>query len=197
MADDNAAPTPADATQAGDADVPTASTVSVETNAEGSSSTAEEIQGENAATNGHEDKGDAENEGANDNDDADDDADDADDDDDDSKTVNDTAAADLSPTAPKKAQRRKRPKSAYMWFMMDKQAEIQAQNPGERVGTIAKIIGSLWRELTDEDKKIYTEKAAADKERFRREEAAVRRIVVPRMHMMCDKLTFGCVNATF
>lgn len=76
-------------------------------------------------------------------------------------------------------------KGPYIFFGMEKRAEILAANPGLSwlalrcewctgigVTEIAKLIGAAWREVSDEEKTKYHQLAAEDKERAARERAA-------------------------
>ena len=58
--------------------------------------------------------------------------------------------------AKKDPNRLKRPKSAYLFFCADKRVKIQADNPGMRMGDIAKALGKLWASVSDEDRVRYT-----------------------------------------
>jgi hypothetical protein len=102
----------------------------------------------------------------------DDDGDNGDDDEDgtDGGGAAPVAASAAAGAGPKK---RKRAKSAYMWFMASKRKELAAANPEMRVGGIAKLIGAMWKELGEEEKKQFDDQAAADKKRFALEEAEV------------------------
>ena len=58
----------------------------------------------------------------------------------------------------------KRARSAYFIFQSEKRAQIKAENAGLSIGSIAKIIGKLWSELSPEEKNKYQEEAAKEKE---------------------------------
>lgn len=60
----------------------------------------------------------------------------------------------------------KRAKSAYIFFGEDKREEVKRTNPAAKSPEIMKIIGALWRELTEEQKEQYKQKATQDKERY-------------------------------
>ncbi len=70
------------------------------------------------------------------------------------------------PNAPKKA------KTSYMYFCDDRRAALKADNPKASVGDMSKIFGAEWKELSDDDKKPYEAKAAADKSRYAQEKGA-------------------------
>jgi histone H3/H4 len=72
----------------------------------------------------------------------------------------------------------KRARSAYFIFQSEKRGQIKAENAGASIGSIAKIIGKLWSELSSENKKRYQEEAAKEKEevakaKARRKEAGL------------------------
>lgn len=69
--------------------------------------------------------------------------------------------------------KRKRAKSAFMWFSSEVRAAITREHPEERMGGISKIIGTRWKSLSEEDKKKYHDMASKDKERFLQEEKEV------------------------
>lgn len=57
----------------------------------------------------------------------------------------------------------KRGPNAYMIFSNEKRGEVKAENPGLKVTEIAKVIGDMWKELSEEEKQEYKDKAAAGK----------------------------------
>jgi len=63
----------------------------------------------------------------------------------------------------------KKPCSAFFWFSREKRSEFKAKNPDAGFGEMGKLIGSAWRQLSDDEKKPYNEKAAKDKERYQQE----------------------------
>eukprot|EP01052_Picozoa_sp_SAG31_P005344 SAG31_NODE_234_length_19701_cov_16.835068_2_plen_175_part_00 len=63
----------------------------------------------------------------------------------------------------------KRPKAPFMWYMLEKRAEIKANNPELKPTEIAVEIGKLWRSLEEEEKTPYLMKAEDDKLRYARE----------------------------
>ena len=71
----------------------------------------------------------------------------------------------------------KRALSAFLFFSNAKRAEVTAElkaaNPDLKgVAEVGKRLGEMWKELSDEAKQPYNEQAAADKERYEREQAA-------------------------
>ena len=68
--------------------------------------------------------------------------------------------------AKKDPNRVKRAKSAYFFFCDDKRKEIQLANPGKGMGDISKLLGKLWKEISDEDKQKYTDQNSEDVQRY-------------------------------
>ncbi|KIL64601.1 hypothetical protein M378DRAFT_77996 [Amanita muscaria Koide BX008] len=66
----------------------------------------------------------------------------------------------------------KRPLSAYMFFSQDWRERIKTENPDAGFGEVGKLLGAKWKELDDEEKKPYVERAAQDKNRAEKEKAA-------------------------
>ncbi|EGU11435.1 Non-histone chromosomal protein [Rhodotorula toruloides ATCC 204091] len=73
----------------------------------------------------------------------------------------------------------KRPLSAYMHFSQDQRSVVKEENPDvtfvghcESIGEIGKILGAKWKELPEDERKPYEEKASADKSRYEKEKAA-------------------------
>ena len=54
-----------------------------------------------------------------------------------------------NPDAPKRAP------SSYIRFSVAKRAEVVAANPTAKMGDIAKIIGGMWKLLSDDEKASY------------------------------------------
>ena len=73
------------------------------------------------------------------------------------------AAAASSTTTTKKAAKKaaknpdapKRAPSSYIRFSVAKRAEVVAANPTAKMGDIAKIIGGMWKLLSDDEKASY------------------------------------------
>merc|ERR1711879_839273 len=70
------------------------------------------------------------------------------------------------PNAPKKAQ------SAYMIFCNENRPIVKEENPDASFGEMGKLLGARWKELSDEGKKPYNDKAEQDKGRYEREKQA-------------------------
>ncbi|KAJ8654232.1 hypothetical protein O0I10_010054 [Lichtheimia ornata] len=65
----------------------------------------------------------------------------------------------------------KRGRSAYMFFSQEQRSTIKEENPDASFGDIGRLLGQKWKGLTDEEKKPYNDKAAADKQRYEEEKA--------------------------
>ncbi|CDH53379.1 nucleosome binding protein [Lichtheimia corymbifera JMRC:FSU:9682] len=65
----------------------------------------------------------------------------------------------------------KRGRSAYMFFSQEQRSTVKEENPEATFGDIGKLLGQKWKELTDEEKKPYQDKAVADKQRYEEEKA--------------------------
>ena len=68
----------------------------------------------------------------------------------------------------------KRASSAYIHFTTDFRKTLKEKcekngDPLPKANEVAKMAGEQWKKLTDEEKKPYNAKAAADKERYMRE----------------------------
>jgi len=70
------------------------------------------------------------------------------------------------PNTPKKAQ------SAYMIFCNENRPIVKEENPDAKFGEMGKLLGAKWKELSEEGKKPYNDKAELDKVRYEKEKAA-------------------------
>jgi hypothetical protein len=57
-------------------------------------------------------------------------------------------------------------RSAYIFYCMDKRADVIKQYPEYKVTQISIELGARWQKLTDDEKKPYQEKSQVDKERY-------------------------------
>jgi len=71
--------------------------------------------------------------------------------------------------AKKDPNRVKRAKSAYLFFCDEKRKEVQNENPGKGMGDLSKILGNLWKSLSDDDKQKYNDQHVEDVERYENE----------------------------
>jgi len=70
------------------------------------------------------------------------------------------------PNAPKKNL------TAFFFFSGEMRDQVKEENPGAKIGTISKILGQKWKEMDDDAKAPYVEKAVADKARYEKAVAA-------------------------
>ena len=59
--------------------------------------------------------------------------------------------------------------SSYMFYSNENRSKFKEANPEASFGDLAKIISKAFKELSAEEKKPYEDKAAADKERYKKE----------------------------
>ena len=59
-----------------------------------------------------------------------------------------------------------RPKSAYIYFCKDKRPEIKKASPEAKLPDIAKILGKLWSECSEEERALYIKESTEDKQRY-------------------------------
>ncbi len=67
----------------------------------------------------------------------------------------------------------KNAKSAYMFFCIDKRAEVKEQNPELGAKEITTKLGAMWKNIKDNEEEVdkYNKLAAADKDRYKEEMA--------------------------
>lgn len=63
----------------------------------------------------------------------------------------------------------KRPTSSYMFFTKLNREKVIAENPGIKFGQIAKKLGKMWKNMSNEEKEPYNKMAEEDKERYNKE----------------------------
>ncbi|GMF36593.1 unnamed protein product [Phytophthora fragariaefolia] len=63
----------------------------------------------------------------------------------------------------------KKPQSSYLLFCNERRKQVMDENPGARIGDIQKIISVQWKGLKPEEKDVYVQLAAKDKERYQQE----------------------------
>lgn len=68
----------------------------------------------------------------------------------------------------------KRNMSAYFLFSIDERPRVKADNPDAGFGDIARLISERFKSLPPKEKKIWEDKAVADKARYEREMSAYR-----------------------
>eukprot|EP00127_Corallochytrium_limacisporum_P007264 Clim_evm5s246 gene=Clim_evmTU5s246 len=67
----------------------------------------------------------------------------------------------------------KKPQGAYMFFMKAERQRLVQENPGASFSEIQKLGGKVWNSMPAKEKAKYEKLATADKERYKREMAAV------------------------
>lgn len=75
----------------------------------------------------------------------------------------------------KKAKKKdgpKHPLSPYIFFTQAMRETIKSENPGLAPKEVMSKLGEKWRELSEDDKKVYQAQADADKLRYQREKEA-------------------------
>jgi len=65
------------------------------------------------------------------------------------------------PSAPK------RPMSAFLYFSQDRRGSLKSVNPTMRNTEISSILGKLWRDATDEDRRPYVERELHDRNKYK------------------------------
>jgi high mobility group protein B1 len=70
------------------------------------------------------------------------------------------------PNAPKRSL------SAFFWFCNDERARVKASNPEYGIGDVAKVLGKMWSEASQDTKRKYEAMAERDKARYDREMTA-------------------------
>eukprot|EP00899_Mesostigma_viride_P006939 jgi/Mesvir1/16246/Mv08497-RA.1 len=60
-------------------------------------------------------------------------------------------------------------KTSFNFFAMSRRDQIKAENPGINERDIARIMGKLWKEISEEEKKAFYEDQRLDKERYLRD----------------------------
>lgn len=68
----------------------------------------------------------------------------------------------------------KRNMSAYFLYSIAARPQVKEENPDASFGDIARLISAQFKALPDRERKIWDDKAAADKERYVREIEAYR-----------------------
>jgi hypothetical protein len=63
----------------------------------------------------------------------------------------------------------KRNMSAYFLYSIEARPQVKAENPDASFGDIARLISSQFKNLTDKERKVWDDKATADKVRYDRE----------------------------
>ena len=56
--------------------------------------------------------------------------------------------------------------SAYLFYSVDKRHELRKQNPDTKNTEISRILGQMWRSLTDEERRPFIEKEKEEREKY-------------------------------
>ncbi|KAJ2706890.1 Non-histone chromosomal protein 6 [Coemansia sp. IMI 203386] len=70
------------------------------------------------------------------------------------------------PNAPKRAL------SAYMFFSQANRKTVKDDNPEASFGNIGKLLGDMWKGMSDKEKAPFVKQAEDDKKRYEAEKAA-------------------------
>ena len=68
-----------------------------------------------------------------------------------------------------KAGMPKKATTSYFAFTADKREEVKRKNPDLKMTDHAKILGEMWRAMSDKDKKPYMDIVEKDKKRYEKE----------------------------
>lgn len=66
-------------------------------------------------------------------------------------------------------QKPKKALTAYFCFMNATRQQVKDENPDDKIGDIAKKLGTMWKSMGEEEKKPFQDMAAKDKERHQKE----------------------------
>ncbi|KAJ1873988.1 Non-histone chromosomal protein 6 [Coemansia sp. RSA 1722] len=80
--------------------------------------------------------------------------------------VNNVRRAKKDPNAPKRSL------SAYMFFSQANRKTVKDDNPEATFGNIGKILGDMWKGMSDKEKAPFFKQAEDDKKRYEAEKAA-------------------------
>ena len=63
----------------------------------------------------------------------------------------------------------KKPMSAYLFYCKDARTQLKEDNPDMKATDVTREMGAMWRKLSDDEKVLFQEQAAKDKERYEEE----------------------------
>ena len=72
------------------------------------------------------------------------------------------------PISPK-IEKLKRPPNAYNLFFMEQQAKVKLENPSLSGNQVSQELGRRWKEMSEESKKPYIDRANDIRDRFKQE----------------------------
>ncbi len=64
------------------------------------------------------------------------------------------------------AAKQARPRTAFIIFSGENRSRVMKNNPGIQLGGAQKVIGEMWKKLSDSERKRYDDLALAEKERY-------------------------------
>eukprot|EP00549_Striatella_unipunctata_P025955 CAMPEP_0118714724 /NCGR_PEP_ID=MMETSP0800-20121206/26383_1 /TAXON_ID=210618 ORGANISM="Striatella unipunctata, Strain CCMP2910" /NCGR_SAMPLE_ID=MMETSP0800 /ASSEMBLY_ACC=CAM_ASM_000638 /LENGTH=279 /DNA_ID=CAMNT_0006620623 /DNA_START=179 /DNA_END=1018 /DNA_ORIENTATION=- len=65
------------------------------------------------------------------------------------------------PSAPK------RPMSAFLYFSQDKRREIKAKNPHMKNTEVSRVLGEMWRNATEEERRPHVEREKKERDQYK------------------------------
>ena len=72
----------------------------------------------------------------------------------------------LKVKAMKDPNKPKRAKTSYMFFCADKRNALKSAHPELKMVDLSKLLGKMWKETSESDRKKFQEQEDADKERY-------------------------------
>ena len=72
------------------------------------------------------------------------------------------------PISPK-VEKLKRPPNAYNLFFMEQQTKVKLENPSLSGNQVSQELGHRWKEMSEESKKPYIDRANDIRDRFKQE----------------------------
>lgn len=65
------------------------------------------------------------------------------------------------PSAPR------RPMSAFLFYSMGKRQQIKKENPEMKNTEVSRVLGEMWRNLTDEERRPFVDKEKSEREKYK------------------------------
>lgn len=75
----------------------------------------------------------------------------------------------LETQASPKVEKLKRPPNAYNLFFMEQQSKVKTENPSLSGNQVSQELGRRWKEMNDESRKPYIDRANDIRDRFKQE----------------------------
>ncbi len=63
----------------------------------------------------------------------------------------------------------KRAKNPYMFFVQDSREKVKKENPELKNKELLSLLGKMWNEMNDDQKKKYNDMSSKDRERYQKE----------------------------